>query len=94
MANGFTCEECGIAHTHDEGLDHSLSGAFSSVTVSLSLDLDYNPDCHCGWHEFNAGIKKGEIDIDEEVAEFVDYRCKYLLIPDSLEEELYQTSQT
>lgn len=94
MASGFECEKCGIAHKHDEGLDHSLSGTLSSATVALSLDLDYNPDCHCGWHELNADIKKGEMDIDEEVAEFIDYRCKYLLIPDTLEEKLYKQAQT
>lgn len=90
MEDGFTCEDCGIAHSHKKGLDHSLSGAFSKATVVLSLNLDYNPDCHCGWHEFNSKIKKGEVAINKEIAEFVDYRCESLLIPDSVEKELYE----
>lgn len=94
MDSGFECQSCGIRHSHSEGLDHSLSGAFSQATVVLSLDLDYNPDCHCGWHEFNSRIKNGELNIDEEIAEFVDYRCKRLVIPESVEAELYENLET
>lgn len=93
MVDGFKCEDCGIAHKHNEGNDHSLSGAFSSAAVALGLDLDYNPDCHCGWHELNAKIQKGELDVDEVIAEFVEYRCKRLVVPDSVEEELYEPAE-
>jgi hypothetical protein len=94
MAEGFKCEDCGIAHKHEEGYDHSLSGAFSLATVVLSLDLDYNPDCHCGWHELNAKIDKGELNVNDVIAEFVEYRCKRLVVPDSVEKEVYESAGT
>lgn len=94
MDSGFECQSCGIRHSHNEGLDHSLSGAFSKATVALSMDLQYNPDCHCGWHELNARIQKGEIEVDSRIADFIAYRCESLLIPESVEEELYEEPQS
>jgi hypothetical protein len=91
MSQGFVCNDCGIGHKHNEGLDHSLTGAFSIVAIaSIASEMDYNKECHCGWHEFNSMIQDGEINVDTEVAEFVSYRCKDLLIPTDVENELYK----
>lgn len=70
MSQGFTCEDCGIGHKHNEGLDHSLKGALSSAALAgIASDLDYNTECHCGWHELNAMIQDGVINVDQEVSE-------------------------
>lgn len=89
MESEFECQSCGIVHSHVEGLDHSISGAFSKAATVMSMNLQYNPDCHCGWHELNAKIQSDKIDMDDVVAEFIEYRCERLVLPASVERDIY-----
>lgn len=89
MGSEFECQCCGIVHPHVEGLDHSLSGAFSKAAIVMSMNLQYNPDCHCGWHELNAKIQSDKIDMDDVVAEFIEYKCERLPLPASVERDIY-----
>lgn len=46
---GFKCSKCGLAHSHDTN-KHRVSDS-SGVSESEAADMDWNPNCHCGYSE-------------------------------------------
>ena len=45
----FKCAKCGLAHGHDTD-KHRASDGFS-MTHEEAADMEFNPNCHCGYNE-------------------------------------------
>lgn len=77
MTEQWTCDDCGLVHSHHRGR-HTL---FNGVDWDLVKKLDWNPDCNCGAYEADhRGFHENGAMVPDHVANAIEQG----LGPDSL----------
>lgn len=59
--NEWTCEHCGIQHTHRRDLEDIR--VFDFIPDSFIRNMDWNPECNCGKYEALQAHESGQITI-------------------------------
>lgn len=98
MGKEYTCNasECGLVHHHNRGFAHDLTD-LDSLDAEFIKQLEFDAQCHCGWHEAYVALQNNEIWLSEEDAKMVTQAATggdgkwahQLVIPENTRGEIY-----
>lgn len=82
----WECDACRMQHSHHPD-KHSLRRV--EMPEGYVENMDWNPDCHCGFHEVRRDVVYNGLDLPAETQRKVFNALKAMMVPASTKETIY-----